>query len=101
MAVHEYAATESVPEERPEDRRRTTRMPTHDSAILTNRLSCAHFLAAETSLRARSVRFCCRCIWVIRAILFAELISAIEADRGLCGRVDQELRTLRDFPDAC
>jgi hypothetical protein len=36
----------------------TTRMPTQDSAILTSKESCAQRLAAWTSLRARSVRFC-------------------------------------------
>lgn len=50
--------------------RRTSRMPTHDSAILTSKLSCAHFRALCASFAARSARFCCRWIWTIRATLF-------------------------------
>ena len=72
----EHSQTQAV---LPENGERTTRMPTHDSAMLTSRLSWAHFLAAETSFRAKSVRFCCRCIWVIKAMLFVGLMSAAGA----------------------
>lgn len=49
---------------------RTSRMPTQLSAMLTSRLSCAHFRARCASLAARSVRFCWRWIWTISATLF-------------------------------
>src|SRR4051812_18912901 len=51
-------------------------MPTHDSAILTRRLSCAHFRARWASLAARSARFCCRWIWTIRATLYFHVSMA-------------------------
>ena len=38
----------------------TSLTPTHASARLTSRLSCAHLLAAETSFSARSFLFCAR-----------------------------------------
>jgi hypothetical protein len=47
----------------------TSRMPTHDSAMLTRRLSCAHLRARWASLVARSARFCWRWICTMRATL--------------------------------
>jgi len=48
----------------------TSRIPTHDSAMLTRRLSCAHFRARWASLAARSARFCCKWICTISATLW-------------------------------
>ena len=74
----------------------TMRRPTQDSAMLTRRLSWAHFRADWTSLRARSVRFCWRWIWTMRAMLYKRVLLAA-ATLVILG----DARTLQDFPGAC